>query len=1277
MKNAEAASFDSHSIECGVKRRGLGVAFAATFLTSILNSGSGAPVAPFTQDGGQRTLAPGDTVAVTSAAVPGMRAINSGDIVANGVTITLGAGATIGAQTESGGTISLSGSTISSSVAGTGQHGLNALGGQITGTGTAITIGAGATTISNARAAFASGGVISLSNPTLVTLGGGNGNSNYAAMASGAGSEITLTGGTVSTLSRGSFGVLAEAGGKVTLTAGTQVTTTGVNIVASATGSHALIATGIGSEISATGSILSTSGLLASGARVESGGTMTLNGVTITTSSTASVDTDPSSGARVLSGGSMQVIDSTITTTGQRGNGFSVENAGSMATILNTTITSNGNRAPAAYIVGGGQATFTNSFLTANASTGVQVQDAGSAITLTNTAVISNAAVGYGVRVTTGASATMTGGSVTTTMRDGPGFYSSSSTITATNVTVLTSGTDNAMGALADLNGNITLNGGSITTSGDSVRVASFPHGVAARNPGGVLTANGTTITTTGFQAMGAVADDGGTTILNDNVITTSGISSLGLFATVEQNGAQFLATLTGSRIAVETSGLLAHGAVSNQNNLPARSLITLTDSTITTHGNRADGLRAIRSGTVNGSNSVVLTEGSDANGLHARDNGSSVNIDATTVTTTGAAGHGGFAESGGLLTGSNSTILASGAQASGLFVAGDPGFVSEARFTGGTITNATGATIGVAGNGRVTLTNLTAGGSGQWLKVGTLSDFPVLPAIVADALGVTDPEGTEVPPTFPLPRAPLNVPGLADVTVDGATVIGSALTLPGSVSNVTMVRSAFWEMTGDSNVTNLSIDASTVNFSAPTGPGFKILTIDNNLSGQNGLFRMNTDLRRIEGDLMFINGLGSGDHQIFVTNRGGSPTGPGQALRIVQTTDGINGAIFTLANPNRQVPAGMFIYILRLGNNQGNTPDPLAWYLVNEVTGGPGPGEGLPILSNEGRVVVNTTAVLAATWFEELSSLHQRMGELRLSVAPPSDPPDGKSVLDGKALADRKTVTAPEPASPRWDAWVRTNGRRLNAETDLGGRFHESLWGVTLGADRSFRLEDSQLWLGAFAGYSRVERDFRESGHGDTDSISAGLYGTWISDRGWYVDVVGKVNRLENNLEAASYFGEDSHSDYRNWASGVSLEVGRQFALGGDWFIEPQVQGAYTRLTKADYTTESGIQVDVDDGDVFQLRAGVLLGRKMEVGRAKLQPYVKASAVEVLSHGGRLNADGTDFHSTLDGFRFEGGVGIMAQLDGRNQIYLDYVAAAGQKVEQPWSVSAGFRHSW
>ena len=494
------------------------------------------------------------------------------------------------------------------------------------------------------------------------------------------------------------------------------------------------------------------------------------------------------------------------------------------------------------------------------------VQDAGSSIDLTDTTIRANtpaATIGFGLRASGGASATMAGGSVFTAGRDLPGIHAGNATITATNVAVTTTGNDNAMGVLADGNSLLTLNGGSVTTTGDAVRQASFPHALGARNPDAILIATGTTILTTGFTAMGAVADDGGTMILSGNSIRTQGERSIGLFSVTEQVGAQFPANLTATNVTLETLGLNAHGvAAQARNDVPVETATaTINTSSITTRGNGAVGLRATLGdyGTrpltgrgeaaVIANSSTVLTEGIAAHGALSRDNPTSVTMNQTSVLATGSIAHGSVAEAGGRIIGNDSTVTATGTNASALYVTGTPGSVSSGTFTNSILTNVNGPTIGVGGSGDVTLRNSRASGSGEWLRVGTADMFP--PLTQSDRfLGIADPDAPDAPPPggpLPPPLVTPITPGLANVTLRNSTVIGSAFTAPGSVSNVTLLDNSTWIMTGSSNVTNLINDPSLIQFTPPIGDAtllasYKTLTTVNYL-GINGIIGLNTFL--------------------------------------------------------------------------------------------------------------------------------------------------------------------------------------------------------------------------------------------------------------------------------------------------------------------------------------------------------------------------------------------------------------------------------------------------
>ena len=93
-----------------------------------------------------------------------------------------------------------------------------------------------------------------------------------------------------------------------------------------------MYALGAGSQITGNNVTANISGTFASAARAE-GGTISLTNSNLTTSGTSAADTDPTSAARAMSGGVLQISGSTLTGTGQRGTGFSVQDAGSHATV--------------------------------------------------------------------------------------------------------------------------------------------------------------------------------------------------------------------------------------------------------------------------------------------------------------------------------------------------------------------------------------------------------------------------------------------------------------------------------------------------------------------------------------------------------------------------------------------------------------------------------------------------------------------------------------------------------------------------------------------------------------------------------------------------------------------------------------------------------------------------------------------------------------------------------------------------------------------------------
>lgn len=1247
---------------------------------------------PAAANGTACSVAPGTTINVVSAATPGLDARNpGGSITAQGVAINLGPGAAprtfVGAQALSGAAVELGGSSIMTvTTAAAGQRGVisDGIGSAVTGTGTTVVLGL-ATNFGDNLAVVASGGGLVDFRNAILTTNGGTGIGNHAATATGAGSQLRLETSTITTTARGSAGVRAIDAARAVLI-DTIINTTGANATtASETGSHAVFADGAASSIIGSNLTLSTSGLHANAVRAQNGGQIDLSGAIIGTTSTSSADSDPAAGIRALTGGRISVDNASITATGARGVGMAVEDVGSLVELRSSSIDFRGNRIAAAVVQNGGRAEISDTDILSRASAGIFVLGADSTLDLSQSTVRTQGNIGYGVRVTLGGAAELSDTTVQTEGLNAAGLYASNATIFGENVIVLTTGDENSMGVLADINSNIMLNGGSVTTLGNPGRVSTYANGMAARNPNGRLTATGTSVTTSGTLGFGVVADDGGAVVLRDNTIRTVGDSASGLFSTVEQSGAQFLATIIGQNLIIDTSGTAAHGGLASQHFLIAPSLIDLTDTSLTTHGAASDGLRSIGSATINAAGSSILTEGGGSMGVHARDNGSSVNLIDTSVATIGANAHGALANGGGLVTGVGSDIRATGGNSYALYVAGASGFVSRATFDDSRLGNVSGPAIAVGGVGEVTLANSVVDGGAEWLRVGTIADFTPLAVPDSGPGGVQDPDGLETP--TPLPAAPAAlpvVPGLADVTLDRSIVTGSAFTAAGSISNLVLRNDSVWNMTGSSNVTTLLNDPSLIQFSAPTGnptllASYMTLTVVDYV-GEDGDIGLNTYLG---GDgspsdrLIIDGGSATGTTGLIISNTtGGGALTTGNGILVI---DAINGGVtdpgaFTL---NAPVAAGPYDYLLFRSSLDGSGPQ--NWYLRSELVGPPDP---TPIYRPEVSLYAAVPSMASIYGRHIIDTLHERVGE-------------------EEQLKGRTDIGENENFNGFWlrsiGHWGHRDGEArgiYDGAPEFDYRFSAMQGGMDFYREEKDKITDhAGLYLAYGHGRMDVTHNLltttRDAGRNDFDAFSVGGYWTRFGEAGWYLDGVlqGTWYDVTTHSTRTTAIGFPDQS-IDGFGFAASLEGGYPFDLGDGWQIEPQAQIVWQTI-RMDGFNDGAADVRYDDLNSLAGRIGARVARTWEAeeatateparlatmwGRVNLWHEFTAKAQTEVS-----SADGyVPFSSDLNETWIEIGVGATRQISANASLYgnLNF-STTFNGDNYAWNGKAGLRVNW
>lgn len=281
--------------------------------------------------------------------------------------------------------------------------------------------------------------------------------------------------------------------------------------------------------------------------------------------------------------------------------------------------------------------------------------------------------------------------------------------------------------------------------------------------------------------------------------------------------------------------------------------------------------------------------------------------------------------------------------------------------------------------------------------------------------------------------------------------------------------------------------------------------------------------------------------------------------------------------------------------------------------------------------------------WRAELNDLYKRMGDLR--------------------------------ATPyKSGAWVRYNGGKFKwSDGDLENDFHMIQVGIdTMPTENNIRF-------GTAFSYTKGDADF-DGGSADLDTYSLALYGTWLGDKGQYVDVIGRVASIKNDANARSLTGQGKAYDGKMDNTGLSLsaEAGWRFALPYNLFIEPQVEATYSYID-SDSFRYGDRKYELQSTDSFIARAGFMAGIQCPDNKGNV--YVRASVVHdflgetdvKVSNAHMSRTVSNDFGGTWGEF----GIGANVSVSDNTYVYADVEHTTGGEIEEPWRVNFGVRYNF
>lgn len=474
-----------------------------------------------------------------------------------------------------------------------------------------------------------------------------------------------------------------------------------------------------------------------------------------------------------------------------------------------------------------------------------------------------------------------------------------------------------------------------------------------------------------------------------------------------------------------------------------------------------------------------------------------------------------------------------------------------------------------------------------------------------------------------------------ANFNVDNSTLYGDLVADDTSTLNITLQNGAqlngdivngnrlaitsgsHWQMQGDNAVRSLSLHGGRVSFA---GEGFHTLSL-NELSG-GGTFGLRVDLDNGVGDLIDVIGQASGQFGLRVRNTGEEVVSADMApLKVVHTEGG--DAQFSLLGG--RVDLGAYSYLLE---QQGND-----WFIVGKDK----------VISPSTQSALALYSAAPAIWMSELSTLRSRMGEVR--------------------------------ASGRAGGWMRAYGNRLNATTSDGVDYRQKQSGLSLGADAPVEVGNGQLVVGVLGGYSTSGIDLSHGTTGKVDSYYAGAYATWLSDDGYYVDGVLKLNRFRNKADVAMSDASKAKGDYTNNGVGGWVEFGRHIKLADDYFLEPFAQLSSVVVQGQELRLDNGMKAKNDQTQSVLGKVGTSLGRSVALkDGGVLQPYVRVAIAQEFSRRNEVKANDVKFDNSLFGSRGELGAGVSVSLSERLKLHADFDYMKGRHIEQPWGANVGLR---
>lgn len=250
---------------------------------------------------------------------------------------------------------------------------------------------------------------------------------------------------------------------------------------------------------------------------------------------------------------------------------------------------------------------------------------------------------------------------------------------------------------------------------------------------------------------------------------------------------------------------------------------------------------------------------------------------------------------------------------------------------------------------------------------------------------------------------------------------------------------------------------------------------------------------------------------------------------------------------------------------------------------------------------------------------------------------------------------------------WARYDGGKFSAD----GGFENDFNTIQFGYDTDALIGAARL--GVALSYTKGDTEFGR-GDSDLDAFSLALYGTKLYDNGMFIDVIGRVATINNDMTVDSNINAETD----NLVLSLSGEYGWRFNVTDMFYVEPQAELTYTYVDSDSFKLNNA-KYQLNSTDSLVGRIGLATGLKCPANMGDV--YVRVSGVREFLGDVKVSASNDMFHNSLksDGEDswVEFNIGGNFNINKSTYVYADIERTEGAKLQEDWRANVGVRYSF